>query len=275
MYKSLIPENTDLVTLLEEISEVSRYLWEKGWAERNAGNLSVRITGMNFSLLQEKSAVPVFALPTNYPELGGEVFLITGTGRRMREIAAQPCNHTLVIAIDSEGTHYQVLSHSQQELDKLRPSSELASHLAIHQYLKANRPEKKVVVHTHPNDIIALTHSPEYREEEAFNRLLWGMHPESMVILPAGIGMVPYVLTGSVELGLQTIKALEGHEVVVWEKHGCLAVAERVEEAFDLIDVVAKSVDIYFKCCQAGFRPEGLTSDQLQDLRKLATGLFP
>jgi len=28
-----------------DISEVTQYLWQKGWAERNAGNISVDITG--------------------------------------------------------------------------------------------------------------------------------------------------------------------------------------------------------------------------------------
>ena len=55
-------------------------LWLKGWAERNAGNLSVRLVPAELAegSRREGSWRP---LETALPELGGEHFLFTDTGR--------------------------------------------------------------------------------------------------------------------------------------------------------------------------------------------------
>lgn len=253
---------------MAEIAEVSQYLWQKGWAECNAGNISVRITGHINDTWVEPFDTPGFVLPMPFRELSGEIFFMTGTGSRMRDIQAHPGKNLLIIRISEDGLNYQVISHSAAHLGTLRPTSELSSHLAIHQYLKNTKPEKKVVVHTHPNELIALTHSPLFKDEKAFNHMIWSMHPEAVVVLPDGAGLVPYVVTGSNELGLATLKSLENHDVVVWEKHGCLAVADEICKAFDLIDVISKSADIYLKCRTAGFEPEGLSEEQMEDLRR-------
>ena len=247
---------------------MSQYLWQKGWAERNAGNISVRITGHFSDVAVESFDAPLFPLPMPFPKLAAEVFFMTGTGRRMRAIQQHPVQNTLILKIDEAGENYLVISHTKEQLGSLRPTSELSSHLSIHQHLKENKDDKIVVVHTHPNDLIALTHSSKFKDEQTFNQMIWSMHPEAVVFLPEGVGLVPYVLTGSNALGFATLKSLEKHNVIVWEKHGCLAVAEGVSEAFDLIDVVSKSADIYLKCKTAGFEPEGLTNEQMAELRR-------
>ncbi|MHC1706568.1 MAG: rhamnulose-1-phosphate aldolase [Bacteroidales bacterium] len=267
MFDLLIQNNPSLSPVIADVSAVSQYLWQKGWAERNAGNISVRITDIiNVSAIAD-SDYPEFPLPLSYGFLAGEIFLMTGTGRRMRDIQSFPFNNTLLIKINDNGQMYTVISHTAKQLGSLRPTSELSSHLSIHQYLKTEKNSKKVVVHTHPNELIALTHLPVFKEEDSLNRMIWGMHPEAAVFVPEGAGLVPYVLTGSDELGLETLKSLKHHNVVLWEKHGCLAVAESAGEAFDLIDIVSKSADIYLKCKAAGFEPEGLTENQMKELR--------
>ncbi|MCX6269725.1 MAG: rhamnulose-1-phosphate aldolase [Bacteroidetes bacterium] len=268
MYQSLLDSNPSLSPVLAEITRVGRYLWHKGWAERNAGNISVRITGILKEATFDRIAAPELPLSNPFPELAGEIFIMTGTGKRMRDIYTDPFNNTLIIHIEKGGTAYRVISHSIDTLGDLRPTSELSSHLNIHLFLRNNRPNSKVVVHTHPGELIALTHHPDLKNEKVINQLIWSMHPEAIVVLPKGVGLVPYTLTGSHSLGVVTLKALENHDVVLWEKHGCLAVGQGVEEAFDLIDVVSKSADIYFKCRQAGFVPEGLTPEQLEQLRR-------
>jgi len=55
---------------------------------------------------------------------------------------------------------------------------------------------------------------------------------------------------------------------VIWEKHGCLAIGESLFDAFDQIDILAKSAGIFFMCRNAGFDPEGLSKTQLEDIRK-------
>ena len=92
------------------------------------------------------------------------------------------------------------------------------------------------------------------------------MIPECRVIVPRGIGIIPYQLPGSMDLAKATIKELDKHDVVLWEKHGILAVGDDIIECFDAIDTLSKSAQIYLYARQAGFEPEGMTDTQLDDL---------
>ena len=40
----MIRDNKKLMIAIGQIAEVAGYLWEKGWAERNGGNISVNLT---------------------------------------------------------------------------------------------------------------------------------------------------------------------------------------------------------------------------------------
>ena len=67
-------------------------------------------------------------------------------------------------------------------------------------------------------------------------------------------------------VGKRSIKQLDKHDVVFWEKHGILAVGEDLIECFDAIDTLSKSAQIYFSARLAGSEPEGMTDKQLDDL---------
>ena len=43
--KSILEQNKALATIVGQVAEVAGYLWQKGWAERNGGNITVNITG--------------------------------------------------------------------------------------------------------------------------------------------------------------------------------------------------------------------------------------
>ena len=59
--------------------------WEQGWHERNGGNLSYRIRPEEVESVKEnfepKSWTPI---GTKVPKLGGEYFLVTGSGKFFR-----------------------------------------------------------------------------------------------------------------------------------------------------------------------------------------------
>ena len=42
--KSILDGRPELAAVVEQIAEVAGYLWEKGWAERNGGNITVNVT---------------------------------------------------------------------------------------------------------------------------------------------------------------------------------------------------------------------------------------
>ncbi len=89
------------------------------------------------------------------------------------------------------------------------------------------------------------------------------------IIIRKGVGLVPYCVPGSEELAQTTIKALEKHDVVLWEKHGCLAIGTDMLETFDRVDILNKAARIFFTCKNAGLDPEGLSDAQLNELERL------
>ena len=76
-----------LEAVAREIAEVGTLLWARGWAERNAGNLSVDVTELMPS--EEPDPVRRIEVPgaIAQPELAGRCFFITATGARLRELA--------------------------------------------------------------------------------------------------------------------------------------------------------------------------------------------
>lgn len=258
----MIRDNKDLMAEVGRVAEVAGYLWTKGWAERNGGNISVNVTAL---MSEEEKALPALSesvvLPAVMEALKGNVFFVTGTGKRMRYVAQEPFENGSLIRISADGKSYEVIAEKP-----IQPTSELPSHLSMHNYLRLNGRDSRVVLHTHPTDLIGLTHGPKFLDSEHLTRTLWSMIPECRIIVPKGIGIVRYEIPGTMELARATIKQLEKHDVVFWEKHGILAVGEDLIECFDAIDTLSKSAQIYFSARMAGFEPEGMTDEQLDGL---------
>ena len=254
--------NERLMAEIDRIAEVAGYLWTKGWAERNGGNISVNLTTL---LSEEEKALP--ALVSSIPlqeamtALCGHVFYVTGTGKRMRYVAKDPFANGSLIRIAADGKSYDILAEQP-----IPPTSELPSHLLMHNFLRAKGRDNRVVLHTHPTDIIGMTHCKPFLDSEKITRTLWSMIPECRIIVPKGVGIVPYEIPGTLALAHATIRQLEEHDVVFWEKHGILAVGEDLIECFDAIDTLSKSAQIYFSARMTGYEPEGMTEQQLDDL---------
>jgi rhamnulose-1-phosphate aldolase len=258
-----ILENNPLKDEIEKIQEVAGYLAERGWAERNGGNISVNVTELMTEQGKKRPAlVPSIALPKAFKALAGHFFYVTGTGKRMRYVAKSAFGNGSIIRINEAGDAYDIIAEQP-----IMPTSELPSHLAMHAYMREVRgTNNKVVLHTHPTDLIALTHVPEFLEEGALAYMLWSMIPETRIIVPKGVGIIPYEIPGTMDLADATIEKLAKHDVVMWEKHGCLAVGEDLIETFDAIDTLSKSSQIFFYAKQAGYQPQGMKKEQLDGL---------
>ncbi len=234
-----------LKPLFEEVSRVAGYLWQKGWAERNAGNISVRITHMDFDDSYMLPFGESVLLPQKYPALAGEIFLISVTESRMRHLALNPEENLMVIKITDGGSGYQMY-RSYKLNDNLAPTSELPTHLLLHNAILERGSEEKTVLHAHVTPVIALTHYPEAQSEEAINRLLWSIHPELKTYLPEGAGYVPLLEPGSGTIAEATLHAFENRKIAVWEKHGVFSAGTTPEDAFDNMDILAKAAEIWF-----------------------------
>jgi rhamnulose-1-phosphate aldolase len=260
-------QKNELKSIFAQIAVIAQILWERGWAERNAGNFSINVTTFFTSKeLNCLSFYPFFPLSKRYPELARTVFLISGTGTRMRDVALNPAENVCCVYVGDSGSAYHLIEENP-EVTFTRPTSELAAHLAIQQQLLQKKSLEKVVLHAHVTELVALTQLAPFTSEKAVNSLLWGMHPETILFLPDGVGFIPYTIAGTEDIAMATLKGFENHKVVLWEKHGCMTIARTLTEAFDNLDILAKSAKIYFLCKSTGQEPEGLNNLQLKEIR--------
>ena len=182
----------------------------------------------------------------------------------MRYVHSQPMKNMSIIRISDDGTSYDIVAE-----EYIRPTSELPSHLMIHDYLIGKGRKNKAVIHTHPIELVAMTHNPAFLEKDVLGKLLWSMIPETRAFCPKGLGIARYQLPGSVILAEETIKQLDEYDVVMWEKHGVVAVGEDLIEAFDMIDTFTKSAKIYESACSMGFVPKGMSDEQMDELKRV------
>lgn len=248
---------------IDKVAEVAGYLWQKGWAERNGGNITVNITSWADDAMKALPAISEpRAIGKTLPHLEGCWFYCKGTGKRMRDLARDPMAGGSIIRILPGCACYEIVADQP-----VSPTSELPSHLAVHDYLLAKGSPYRASLHTHPIELVALTHSRKWMEKNAATRMLWSMIPETKAFCPRGLGMVPYMLPSSVELADATIKAIdEDYDVVMWEKHGVFAVDTDIMDAFDQVDVLNKAAQIYIASKNMGFEPDGMTDAQMKEL---------
>ena len=248
---------------IQQTAEVAGYLWEKGWAERNGGNITVNITD---SIDGKTKVLPAIAGPfeigSTLPHLKGCFFYCKGTQKRMRDLSRDPMSNGSIIRICDDCAHYEIIAEQP-----VKPTSELPSHLAVHNYLLGKGSPYRASLHTHPIELVALTHSKKWMEKDVATKMLWSMIPETKAFCPRGLGMVPYLMPSGNELAEATIRAIdEDYDVVMWEKHGVFAVDTDIMSAFDQVDVLNKAAQIYIASRNMGFEPEGMTDAQMQEL---------
>jgi len=252
-----------LTKYYQEIAKTATLLWEKGWAERNGGNIS-RMLPEQHTLTLESDELQVFPLKKPIPALAKRIMLITGTGTRMRDVANNPQKTISCIAITEGGIGYQLITPD------VIPSSEFPSHLMIQDFLAVHRPGYTSVVHTHATQVVAMSHLPAFADEQHFCQTLWKMIPETYVFLPKGIALLPYQIPGSTEIAHASVNAFSlGPDVIIWAKHGVFAIAPDTEDAFDKIDLIEKSAEIYLSAAATGKEPAGLSDKDLMDLKKI------
>jgi len=253
-----------LQCIISEISEVARYVWEGGWSSASGGNLSVDVT----DAVREAGlgvSGPEIELPVTVLALGGRCLLVTVSGARFRDIPRAPEKTLLVVRISDDGASYQVVWGGNGGDGK--PTMEFIPHLRIHAYLRSNNLPYYAVLHTHPQHIIAMTHLPQYRTRD-FERVLQTSQSTAWMFRREGVGMARYMPMGSEQLADHTAALLRGRRVVVWERHGAVAVGRDVQEAFDVTDILDKAAQVFLLCVTAGYEPRRMTPDELSALGK-------
>ena len=252
-----------LRAIVDDIADISHYIWESGWSAANGGNLTVDVTELVPESLSADANQRVLSLPLGVPALAGHSMFVTASGERFRDVPKHPEKALVLIRVLPGGDSCRVLWGGEEGG---RPTSELAAHLRIHQYLRERNATQRVVLHAHPTHIIAMTHLPEFRTSD-FVRVLEVSLSTAYVFLQEGIGMVGPEQMGSATLADETVRLLDGRRVVLWERHGCVAIGDDVSEAFDLTDMMEKASEIFLACVAAGYEPKRMTAREIEELR--------
>ena len=262
--KSILDNRPELAKEVNKVAEVAGYLWQKGWAERNGGNITVNITEYVDDEIRQMPAISeVKQIGVTLPHLKGCYFYCKGTNMRMRDLARWPMDNGSVIRILDDCASYVIIADHP-----VMPTSELPAHLSVHNRLIEKGSPYKASLHTHPIELIAMTHCKKFLEKDVATNLLWSMIPETKAFCPRGLGIIPYELPSSVKLAEATIEQLEGYDVAMWEKHGVFAVDVDVMSAFDQVDVLNKSALIYIAAKNMGFEPDGMSQEQMQEMTR-------
>ena len=105
-------------------------------------------------------------------------------------------------------------------------------------------PSSRVVMHSHPTNLLAMNFVHEL-DEAKFTHTLWEMCTECIVVFPEGVGVLPWMLCGTNSIGEATAAKMKDFRVVVWAMHGVYGAGRTPDETFGLIETVEKAAQIY------------------------------
>lgn len=258
--KEPLPELTEL---LASIGEGGRRVASIDAGEGAAGNISILVgwpldPRRHFPLLEE------IELPVPAPNLVGQLVIVTGSGRRLRDLAADPAANLGAVRILPGGERGMLYTSARRLFEHL--TSEWNSHLAVHDDTVARTGTNfHAVVHAQPPHLVYLSHLPAYRDEERFNRQLLRWEPETIVNLPAGVGVLPFMVPGSEALMAANVDSLRSHRIVLWGKHGVMARSDiSVTRAVDRIEYAETAARYEYMDLAIGGQAEGLTSEEMR-----------
>ena len=262
---SLQPPYPELDEFLDAIGEAGARVCDIDASEGAAGNISIYL-GWQVDPRRKFPVEETIELPHAVPELVGGLFVVTGSGRRLREIRLDPVANLGAVRV-LDGGQKAVLYTSPRRLFA-RLTSEFNSHLAVHQdQIAQTGTNFNAVVHAQPLHLTYLSHIPSYQAELYLNRHLLRWEPEAIVNFPEGIGLTPFRVPGSADLSRATLEGLRRHRIVVWAKHGVVARSNvSVKRAVDAIEYAETGARYEYLNLANGERAAGLTDAEIRDI---------
>jgi rhamnulose-1-phosphate aldolase len=250
----------DFTSIARDIGAVGVRMTEIDAAEGAAGNISVFARSLD-TPNRSMRPIGVIDLPVAVPALAGGWVLVTGAGKRLRDVVATPEATLCCLLIHEAGQHATL--HAGAEL---QPTSELNSHLAIHNDQVTRRGcVLHAIVHAQPLRLTYLSHLARYADTLAFNRRLLRWQPETIAEFPEGIAMLPFQMPGSPEQAAITSAAMSVYRAVVWQRHGIITRAEgSVHKAGDLVEYAETAARYEYLNLQAGEPSTGLSDAELR-----------
>lgn len=255
---------TDINQILHQLGVVGERLAEIKAAEGAAGNLSVCLR-VPLDVSAFFPQVEAMELPHHSPELAGMMLIVSGSGRRLRDIANAPLANLACVVVEPGGRNGKLFTSPQRLFQRV--TSEFNSHLGVHaERMRDGKVFLHAVLHAQPIYLTALSHRAEFQDEKMFNRRLLRWQPETIANMPEGIGVLPFLMPGSAQLVVETKLALRTHQIVLWARHGVMARAdESILHALDLIEY-AETAAHYETLSLLTGSGEGLSPEEIREI---------
>lgn len=251
------------MNFIEEVTEILDLLYKHNWDERNGGNLSYILKEDEVKEVCDiNNIIKTFKYDFDMSYLVGKYFIITGSGKYFKNCLKDPENNLGIVKVLDKNTLGLIWGYK----DGGRPTSELPTHLKSHIERLNVDSEHRLVIHTHPTNIICMTHIHSL-DSNSWTEDLWKMQTESIVVFPEGIAVLPWILCGGNEIGDETAKKMKEYRSVVWAQHGIFCTGKTLDEVFGLIETIEKAAEIYMKIYDKKIY-QSISNEQLITLAK-------
>ena len=233
---------------LKEMCKTASNMYRLGWDERNGGNISYLLkeeeVAEYLDLCNVIRTIPLMGVNEvdfDASPLEGKIFIVTGTGKYFKNVEDDPETNLGIVRIGKGGKEVELLWGFK---DGGRPTSEFPAHMMSHIARLSVDPENRVVMHSHPTNTLAMNFVHEL-DEKKFTHTLWEMCTECIVVFPEGVGVLPWMLCGTAEIGVATAAKMKEFRLVVWAMHGIYGAGKTLDETFGLIETVEKAAQVY------------------------------
>lgn len=250
---------------VKEMMETTANMYRLGWDERNGGNVSYLLNEEEVANYLDLNKVKrVIPIPFDGKAIAGNIFIVTGSGEYFKNVMGNPERTLGIIRISEAGNSVELLWGYS---DGGRPTSELPSHLMSHMARLEVDPENRVIMHCHTTHLLAMTFTHSLSERE-LTRTLWQMCTECLVVFPEGVGVIPWLVPGTNEIGEATSNKMKETRVVLWPHHGVYGAGKDMDETFGLIETAEKAAQVYTYVRAQGDILQTITDEQLAALGK-------
>ena len=255
----------DILTapFVKEMQKTTANMYRLGWDERNGGNISYMLDNDEVGEYLDLTKV-IRTIPIGFEakSLIGKIFIVTGTGKYFKNVMDDPANNLGIIRIAEDGTTAELL---WGYADGGRFTSELPAHLMSHIARLRVDPTNRVIMHTHPTNLLAMTYMYDL-DTVKFTHKLWQMNTECIVVFPDGVEVLPWMLCGTNSIGEATAEKIALSRTVIWSMHGIYCAGHDLDETFGLVETVEKAAQIYMMTEACGGAKNLITDDQLKQL---------
>ena len=241
-------KNVLTAPFVREMCKTASNMYRLGWDERNGGNISYLLKNEEVAeyldlkkIIRTIPLMGVNEVDFDASPLEGKIFIVTGTGKYFKNVEDDPETNLGIVRIGKGGKEVELLWGFK---DGGRPTSEFPAHMMSHMARLSVDPENRVVMHSHPTNTLAMNFVHEL-DEKKFTHTLWEMCTECIVVFPEGVGVLPWMLCGTTEIGVATAKKMKEFRLVVWAMHGIYGAGKTMDETFGLIETVEKAAQIY------------------------------